>query len=156
MAFASACPRSGGAKYSAAVARRGESASRFSYRASTQAPEQNFSFPRALRLTRGAELQRTIREGKRLRTSSLDVRATASPLAHPRVGFVVPKFNHTAVQRNQLKRRLRELTRLRLLRAIPPMDLVIRTRRETYDVAFSELAKEIDDVRNRVSRLFVR
>jgi ribonuclease P protein component len=72
------------------------------------------------------------------------------------VGFVVPKFNHTAVQRNQLKRRLRELTRLRLLRAIPPMDLVIRTRRETYDVAFSELAKEIDDVRNRVSRLFVR
>ena len=72
------------------------------------------------------------------------------------MGFVVPKFNHTAVQRNQLKRRLRELTRLRLLRAIPPMDLVIRTRRETYDVAFSELAKEIDDVRNRVSRLFVR
>jgi ribonuclease P protein component len=72
------------------------------------------------------------------------------------VGFVVPKFNHTAVQRNQLKRRLRELTRLRLLRAIPPMDLVIRTRRETYDVAFSELAKEIDDIRNRVSRLVVR
>jgi ribonuclease P protein component len=72
------------------------------------------------------------------------------------VGFVVPKFNHTAVQRNQLKRRLRELTRLRLLRAIPPMDLVIRTRRETYDVEFSDLAREIDDIRNRVSRLFVR
>ena len=69
---------------------------------------------------------------------------------------MVPKFNHTAVQRNQLKRRLRELTRLRLLRAIPPMDLVIRTRRETYDVEFSDLAKEIDDIRNRVSRLFVR
>ena len=69
---------------------------------------------------------------------------------------MVPKFSHTAVQRNQLKRRLRELTRLRLLRAIPPMDLVIRTRRETYDVEFSDLAKEIDDIRNRVSRLFVR
>jgi ribonuclease P protein component len=72
------------------------------------------------------------------------------------VGFVVPKFNHTAVQRNQLKRRLRELTRLRLLRAIPPVDLVIRTRRETYDVQFADLSKEVDDIRSRVSRLFAR
>jgi len=156
MAFASACRPSGDAKFSAAGARRGASASRFSYRASTQAPEQNFSFPRALRLTRGAELQRTIREGKRLRTSSLDVRASASLLAHPRVGFVVPKFNRTAVQRNQLKRRLRELTRLRLLRAIPPMDLVIRARRETYDVSFEQLAKDVDDIQRRVSSLFER
>lgn len=71
------------------------------------------------------------------------------------MGFVVPKFNHTAVQRNQLKRRLRELTRLRLLRVIPALDLVIRTRKEAYDVPFADLAKEIDEVGNRVSRLFV-
>jgi len=72
------------------------------------------------------------------------------------VGFVVPKFNRTAVQRNQLKRRLRELTRLRLLRAIPPMDLVIRARRETYDVSFEQLAKDVDDIQRRVSSLFER
>ena len=69
---------------------------------------------------------------------------------------MVPKFNRTAVQRNQLKRRLRELTRLRLLRAIPPMDLVIRARRETYDVSFEQLAKDVDDIQRRVSSLFER
>jgi len=72
------------------------------------------------------------------------------------VGFVVPKFKHTAVQRNQLKRRLRELVRLRLLRTIPPVDLVIRTRRETYGVGFEDLARDIDAVRSDVSRLFAK
>ena len=69
---------------------------------------------------------------------------------------MVPKFKHTAVQRNQLKRRLRELVRLRLLRAIPPVDLVIRTRRETYGVRFEDLARDIDAVQSDVSRLFAK
>jgi ribonuclease P protein component len=72
------------------------------------------------------------------------------------VGFVVPKFKHTAVQRNQLKRRLRELVRLRLLRAIPPVDVVIRTRRETYSVGFEDLARDVDTIRTGVARLFPR
>ena len=69
---------------------------------------------------------------------------------------MVPKFNHTAVQRNQLKRRLRELVRLRLLRAIPPVDLVIRTRRETYSVGFEDLARDVDHIKSGVARLFAR
>jgi ribonuclease P protein component len=63
------------------------------------------------------------------------------------VGFVVPKFNRSAVQRNRLKRRLRELTRLGLLRELPAVDLVIRVRREAYDVAFADLARDVDKVR---------
>jgi ribonuclease P protein component len=105
-------------------------------------------------LTRGAELQRVIREGKRYRTSHLDVRATPSPLGHPRVGFVVPKFNRTAVQRNRLKRQLRELTRLRLLRELPAVDVVVRVRRETYDVPFTALTQDVDRVRSGLVRLF--
>ena len=91
-----------------------------------------------------------IREGKRVRTSYLDVRAAASPLDYPRVGFVVPKYDRSAVERNRLKRRLRELTRLRLLRELPAIDLVIRARRETYAVEFADLARDVDAVRARL------
>lgn len=38
-------------------------------------------FPRARRLTRGAELERVRREGKRIRTARLEVRVLASPSA---------------------------------------------------------------------------
>ena len=63
------------------------------------------------------------------------------------MGFVVPKYDRSAVERNRLKRRLRELTRLRLLHELPSVDLVIRARREAYGAAFADLAKDIDKVR---------
>lgn len=83
------------------------------------------------------------REGKRLRAEHLEVRLVASLLPHPRVGFVVPKYSHTAVERNRLKRRLRELTRVRLLPAAPPADLVVRARRSAYDASFERLAADV-------------
>ena len=48
----------------------------------------------------------------------LDVRVLASPLALSRIGIVVPRHQHSAVDRNRLKRRLRELARLELLPAL--------------------------------------
>jgi ribonuclease P protein component len=88
-------------------------------------------------------LQRVIREGKRIRTVHLDVRVLASPLGHPRVGIIVPRHRQTAVRRNQLKRRLRELCRVQLLPAAPPADVVIRARPEAYRASFDELARDV-------------
>jgi RNase P protein component len=58
--------------------------------------------------------------GTRIRVEYLDVRAMPSALPHARVGFVVPKYGHTSVDRNRLKRRLRELVRTRLLPSLRP------------------------------------
>jgi len=58
------------------------------------------------------------RVGTRIRVEYLDVRAVISALPHARVGFVVPKYGHSSVERNRLKRRLRELVRTRLLPAL--------------------------------------
>jgi RNase P protein component len=58
------------------------------------------------------------RSGTRIRVEYLDVRAMPSALPHARVGFVVPKYGHSSVDRNRLKRRLRELVRTRLLPAL--------------------------------------
>lgn len=62
-----------------------------------------------------------------------------SMTGHPRMGLIVPKFRATAVARNRLRRRLRELWRREVLPAQPAWDLVIRARREAYDASFAEL-----------------
>jgi ribonuclease P protein component len=75
----------------------------------------------------------------------LDVRVPASPFGVSRIGIVVPKHHHSAVERNRLKRRLRELVRLELLPLIRSraVDVAIRARREAYDSSFDLLRRDI-------------
>lgn len=77
----------------------------------------------------------------------------ASPLLHPRVGFVVPKFGRSAVERNRLKRHLREITRTKVLTTLPSVDIVIRTRPETYKIQFSVLLEELQEIAELVGML---
>jgi ribonuclease P protein component len=62
---------------------------------------------------------------------------------------VVPRHQHTAVARNQLKRRLRELVRIELLPKLsdrPSADIAIRARRESYAAEFAALRDDIMSV----------
>lgn len=59
------------------------------------------------------------------------------------MGLIVPKFHHTAVARNRLRRRLREIWRTRLQYHQGPSDLLIRARREAYQASFATLEKEL-------------
>jgi ribonuclease P protein component len=77
----------------------------------------------------------------------LDVRATASLRPFPRVGFVVPKYKQSGVARNLVKRRLRELVRLRMLGLLqqhPPLDLVVRVFPSAYGRDFASLGGELE------------
>jgi ribonuclease P protein component len=84
----------------------------------------------------------------------LDVRATASPLGHPRAGVVVPRYSASAVDRNRLKRRLRELVRTRLLPVAPPADVVIRARPTAYAASLDMLEADVTRAAAQLSRLF--
>ena len=107
--------------------------------------EDSFAFPRSHRLTRGADLQVVRREGKRIRTEHLEVRALASLLPHPRVGVIVPRYKHSAVDRNRLKRRLREIIRTALLPALDaPVEVVVRAMPQAYDAAFETLRSQLE------------
>jgi ribonuclease P protein component len=84
----------------------------------------------------------------------LDVRVLASPLDYPRVGIVVPLHKHSAVDRNRLKRRLRELVRAELLPSLrerPGLDVAIRTRREAYAATPSSLRTDVLSIHARVT-----
>jgi ribonuclease P protein component len=60
-----------------------------------------------------------------------------------RVGLIVPKYKQSSVARNRLKRRLRELARLRLLPTRLAADVVIRVRPEAYRASFDELTNDV-------------
>lgn len=87
-----------------------------------------------------------MRSGQRVKARLLDVRRLESQMGHPRVALVVPKFGFTAVRRNRLKRRLRELTRQHVLPQPYSYDVVLRARRDAYGVTFGRLRDEITEV----------
>jgi ribonuclease P protein component len=60
-----------------------------------------------------------------------------------RIGLIIPRFKHSAVARNRLKRRLRELTRIQILPTTLAVDLVLRIRPEAYNASFDVLSKDI-------------
>lgn len=64
-------------------------------------------------------------------------------VGHPRLGLVVPRYQQTAVARNRLRRRLKELWRREVQPEEPARDLVIRARREAYGAAFAELRADL-------------
>jgi ribonuclease P protein component len=157
MDSARAWKRNGDVKFSAAAVGRDASASPLSCQTSTQAHNDGCGFPRQHRLTRGLDIQNVIREGKRIRTAYLDVRILASPLGLSRIGIIVPRHQHSAVDRNRLKRRLRELARIELLPSLRDShpdgatDVAIRARREAYDADFNGLRGDVIKIRDRSS-----
>jgi ribonuclease P protein component len=81
-----------------------------------------------------------------MQTEHLEARASASLLLHPRVGIVVPKYRYNIVSRNRIRRRLRELTRIRLLPTLGNVDLLLRAKPPAYETSFAQLASDIDAI----------
>lgn len=106
--------------------------------------------PPASRIRHARDIRGLFRRGKRRRTAHLDVFFATSPASRSRWGLVVPKHRHTIVERNKLKRRLREIGRTRVLPALTAsgrtLDVMVRARAEAYDATFPELRDELDRV----------
>jgi len=63
------------------------------------------------------------------------------------VALVVPKHGRSAVERNRLKRRLREIARTEILPRLDqggqPLDVLIRARAPAYRAEFDGLRQEL-------------
>jgi ribonuclease P protein component len=105
--------------------------------------------PRGARIHGSSEIRRLLENGKRQRTASLDVFAAPSRGARSRLGLIVPKHGRRIVDRNLLKRRLREIGRRRVLPLLDAKgtrtDVLIRARVPAYAADFEVLAGEVMD-----------
>ena len=73
----------------------------------------------------------------------LEIRMTASPLRHVRVGIIVPKYGHSSVERNRLKRQLRSIVRTELLGTLPAVDVVVKALPASYNAKYATLLEEL-------------
>jgi ribonuclease P protein component len=99
--------------------------------------------PRAHRLARASDIRRCLVKGRRRRYEHLDMIWSDNTTGHPRMGLIVPKFQSSAVARNRLRRRLREIWRREVQPHQPPGDLLIRARREAYGASFDALRLDL-------------
>ena len=96
-------------------------------------------WPRAARIRHAGEIRAAFRSGERRRCGSCDAFLLTPGAGRPRAAIVVPRHGRSAVERNRLKRRLREIVRLCWLPVAPPSDLVIRARPDAYERDFAQL-----------------
>jgi len=68
-----------------------------------------------------------------------------------RVTAIVAKHGYTIVERNQLRRRLKELARTRLIPRLHAMDVVLRAVPSAYEATFDELAQEVERITEQLS-----
>jgi ribonuclease P protein component len=92
---------------------------------------------------RAADIRRCLAHGRRRRLEHVDMIWMENPTGQPRLGLIVPKFQSSAVARNRLRRRLREIWRRDLQAMQPGWDLLIRARREAYDAGFDALRAQL-------------
>lgn len=105
--------------------------------------------PRTARIRRTNDIRALLERGKRKRTSTLDVFFAPSPVSHSRLGLIVPKHGRRIVDRNRLKRQLREIGRRSVLPGLEARgmaaDILIRARGKAYGARFEDLSREIGE-----------
>jgi ribonuclease P protein component len=123
-------------------------------------PQNRARFPRTARLLRHADFERVYKQGRRHFSASMtvfywprpevnaDTPAAKSPARTPalhglRVGFTVGRALGGAVQRNRMKRRLREAVRLSLPAVGVAADVVINPKKSLLTADFANVLNEV-------------
>jgi len=100
-------------------------------------------------LRRRADFEAIGRQGTARSTALLVLRWMRTNRAESRVGLSTPRTLGGAVQRNRVRRRLRELLRERIGRIGPGWDLLLIARPAAGDATHAELGAAIDALLRR-------
>jgi len=104
-------------------------------------------FPKSKRLLKHSDFQRVYQSGRRQFTGNVTVfyrrRDSAEAGPGPRVGFTVGKVLGGAVERNRIKRRMREAVRLSGAVCFGPVDVVFNPRKSVLTLPFAKLRDEV-------------
>ena len=112
--------------------------------------EAGRKFPKTKRLLRHADFQRVYQQGRRQFTGNMTVfflrrgvrEADESGLL--RIGLTVGKVLGNAVERNRIKRRMREAVRASWPMENAAIDVVFNPRKSVLQLSFGELRAEVE------------
>jgi ribonuclease P protein component len=113
--------------------------------------------PQQARMRSGDDFKRTVRSGRRANASAIagHMLLAVGPVqsdAAPKVGLVVSRAVGSAVVRNRVKRRLRELMRRRVASLPGGCLLVLRAHPAAAGASQADLAADLDLVLSRLLR----
>jgi len=117
------------------------------------------SFPRAARLLKHCDFDRVYKQGRRHFSPHMTVfylrqAEGASPETSSRVGFTVGRVLGGAVERNRIKRRLREAVRRQrsVLEGACSVDVVINPKKSVLTLEFSLVLEEVGRALNVIAK----
>ena len=105
--------------------------------------QEGAGFPRAARLLKHSDFERVYKQGGRHFSSHMTVFYLRQAEGGARIGFTVGRVLGGAVQRNRIKRRLREAVRLRRSALKAAVDVVINPKKSVLTVGFPVLVEEV-------------
>ena len=116
-------------------------------------PNVSLGLPRTARLLRHSDFERVYKQGRRHFSAHLTVfylarerfasRESAQDDGLARIGFTVGRALGGAVERNRIKRRLREAVRLRRSAIRQALDIVINPKKSVLTAEFAVILEEI-------------
>ncbi len=100
------------------------------------------------RLRKHADYQRVYREGRKQFSASMSyffaLRGEAAAVGPgPRVGLTAGKVLGNAVERNRIKRRMRDIVRRRVGLVNAPVDIVLHPKKSVLTADFAKLESEV-------------
>lgn len=105
--------------------------------------DESQSFPKSLRLLRRAEYRKVYDEGRRRSAPICTIFYRANGLTRTRLGITTTKALGSAVTRNRIRRRLREVFRLHRTAIPAGWDVVLNPRSSVATIPFLQLEKEL-------------
>jgi len=115
----------------------------------TQFPRQQATgtgrarFPRAARLLRHSDFERVYEQGQRHFARHMTLFFLPRSSGGARVGFTVGRVLGGAVERNRIKRRLREAVRRERQRLEVAVDVVVNPKKSVLQADFAEIVQEV-------------
>ena len=113
---------------------------------------QGAGFPRAVRLLKHADFDNVYQNGRRHFAAHMTVFFFRRTADGPRVGFTVGRALGGSVERNRIRRRLREAVRRHLPELAAPVDVVINPKRSALQADFELLADEVARAFEKINR----
>jgi ribonuclease P protein component len=102
---------------------------------------------RGARLSKHADYQRVYQESRKHFSASMTyffyLRSVVPAVSGPRVGLTAGRVLGKAVERNRIKRRMREVVRRNLEHLHADVDVVLHPRKSVLEMDFSRLESEV-------------